>query len=51
MIVPAPRANGRAVAEVLERWRGRLGIDDDFAAAVAAAGDTPAELDRDPWRD
>jgi prevent-host-death family protein len=51
MIVPAPRANGRAVAELLGRWRGRLGIDDDFAAAVAAAGDVPPDLDRDPWRD
>lgn len=51
MIVPAPRANGRAVTEVLARWRGRLGADDDFAANVAAAGDAPTDLDGDPWRE
>jgi prevent-host-death family protein len=51
MIVPAPRANGRAVADVLARWHGRLGVDDDFASNVAAAGEAPAELDGDPWRE
>jgi antitoxin (DNA-binding transcriptional repressor) of toxin-antitoxin stability system len=51
MLVPAPRANGRAVTEVLARWRGRLGADDEFAAHVAAAGEAPAELDGDPWRE
>lgn len=51
LIVPAPRANGRAVAEVLERWKGRLGIDDEFAANVAAAGDVSNALDGDPWRE
>lgn len=51
MIVPAPRANGRAVTDVLARWRGRLGADDEFAANVAAAGAAPVELDGDPWRE
>lgn len=51
MIVPAPRANGRAVAEVLARWRGRLGVDEEFAANVVAAGAVGTELDRDPWRE
>jgi prevent-host-death family protein len=51
LIVPAPRANGRAVAEVLARWRGRLGADEEFAANVDAAGDAPLELDGDPWRE
>jgi prevent-host-death family protein len=51
MIVPAPRANGRAVAEVLARWRGRLHADEDFAANVAEAGAAPTEWDSDPWRE
>jgi hypothetical protein len=55
MIVPAPRANGRAVTEVLVRWQGRLGgidTDDAYAADVAAAaGEAPVDLDNDPWRD
>lgn len=51
MIVPAPRANGRAVAEVLARWRGRLRADEEFAANVAEAGAAPTESDSDPWRE
>ena len=51
LIVPAPRGNGQAVAEVLSRWRGRLDVDDVFAANVAAAGAAPAGLDRDPWHE
>lgn len=51
LIVPAPRANGQAVSEVLARWRGRLGVDDTFAARVATAGDATVDLDRDPWRE
>lgn len=51
LIVPAPRANGGAVADVVGRWQDRLGVDDSFAAAVAAAGDATADLDADPWRD
>ncbi len=31
-------------------WQGRLAVDDEFAAAVAAAGDAPVDLDTDPWR-
>jgi prevent-host-death family protein len=51
LIVPAPLANGQAVGEVLARWRGRLDVDDAFAARVAAAGDATVDLDRDPWRE
>ncbi|MGQ0716436.1 MAG: type II toxin-antitoxin system Phd/YefM family antitoxin [Pseudonocardiales bacterium] len=51
LIVPAPRANGTAVAQVLDRWRDRLGVDEEFAANVAAAGDLPVVLDGDPWRE
>lgn len=53
LIVPAPRANGRAVGDVLARWRDRLGIDDAFAAVVADTDQTgiTAGTDRDPWHD
>ncbi len=51
LIVPAPRANGAAVTDVLDRWRDRLGVDDAFAAVVASAGDASTTLDGDPWRD
>lgn len=50
MIVPAPRANGGAVLDVLNRWQGRIGVDDAFAADVAAAGAASLEHDGDPWR-
>ena len=51
MIVPAPRANGRAVSDVLGRWRNRLAVDDGFAGVVEAAGAVTTEGDADPWRD
>lgn len=51
LIVPAPRANGSAVVEVLNRWRDQLGVDDQFAANVASAGNVSAVLDGDPWRE
>lgn len=50
LIVPAPRANGAAVAEVFRRWAGRTGIDDEFEATVAAIR-TMAGEDNDPWND
>ncbi len=50
LIVPAPRANGAAVAEVLARWGGRVEVGDEFAANVAAAGEASVEQDTDPWR-
>ncbi len=51
LIVPAPRTNGGAVAEVLARWGSRLEVGDEFAANVAAAGEVSVERDTDPWRD
>jgi prevent-host-death family protein len=51
MIVPAPRANGRAVSDVLGRWRHRLAVDDDFAGRVEAAGAVTTGRDSDPWLD
>jgi prevent-host-death family protein len=51
LIVPAPRANGSAVVEVLDRWREQLGVDDQFAANVASADNESAVVDGDPWRE
>jgi prevent-host-death family protein len=52
LIAPAPRANGAALADVLERWRGHPALDDAFATQVGAArSGASAELDADPWRD
>ncbi len=51
MLIPAPRANGAAVTDVLARWRDRLGVDDTFEAAVGQVDVGAGELDRDPWRD
>ena len=45
-----PAANGRAVLDVLATWRGRLGVNDAFAAAVEAADQGEPGLDEDPWR-
>lgn len=51
VLAPAPRANGAALREVFERWRGNPALDDAFAANVAAARDTAStEADADPWR-
>ncbi|MEV8438327.1 type II toxin-antitoxin system prevent-host-death family antitoxin [Actinosynnema sp. NPDC051121] len=52
MITPAPRANGRALHDVFDRWRGRAGLDEDFEAGIAAAREAASgDLDSDPWRD
>jgi prevent-host-death family protein len=51
LLVPAPRANGRAVGEVIDRWRTQLAVDDAFADAVASADRSDPGLDADPWRD
>jgi prevent-host-death family protein len=50
LIVPAPRANGRALLDVFHRWRGNAGIDEKFAANVAAAREAAGE-DADPWHE
>jgi prevent-host-death family protein len=51
LIVPAPRANGGAVRELLQRWRGNPALDDAFAENIDAARQAvAAELDADPWR-
>jgi prevent-host-death family protein len=52
LIAPAPRANGAALLQVLDRWRGHPALDDAFAAQVEVArGAVSTELDTDPWRD
>lgn len=51
LIVPAPRANGRALLDVLRRWRGHAEADGAFVANVAAAREVGrVERDSDPWR-
>lgn len=37
MVVPAPRANGGALREVVGRWRGNMAFDETFAGNVAGA--------------
>jgi prevent-host-death family protein len=52
LIAPAPRANGGAVLDLFERWRGHPAFDDSFEAHVnTARSSVSAELDDDPWRD
>ncbi|MBP2323752.1 prevent-host-death family protein [Kibdelosporangium banguiense] len=52
LIVPAPRANGRALRDVFRRWNKHEAFDDAFAENVAGVrGTATAELDTDPWRD
>jgi antitoxin (DNA-binding transcriptional repressor) of toxin-antitoxin stability system len=51
LLVPAPRANGRAVAQVIDRWRERLAVGDVFDDMVANADSGTAGVDGDPWRD
>lgn len=51
VIGPAPEANGAALRQVFDRWRGNAALDDAFAANVAAAQEAvSAEEDADPWR-
>lgn len=52
LIAPAPRANGKALLDVFERWRGRDELDEAFAENVAKArAATERDLDSDPWLD
>lgn len=49
LIGPAPRANGKALLDVIERWRGRDELDEAFAENVARVRTSVAtELDTDP---
>lgn len=50
LIVPAPRANGSALRDVLRRWSGNPALDDAFADNVEATREVAtAEADVDPW--
>lgn len=52
LIAPAPRANGKALLDVVERWRGRDELDEAFAENVARSrASVTTEPDTDPWRD
>jgi prevent-host-death family protein len=52
LITPAPRTNGGALRDVLNRWKAADGLDQQFAAHIASARDASSgELDTDAWRD
>lgn len=50
LIVPAPRANGAAVAEYLRGWRGTLDLGTEWDAMLEQDRTMPARVE-DPWRD
>ena len=51
LITPAPRTNGGALRDVLNRWQDADALDEQFAAHVAAAREASSgELDADAWR-
>lgn len=49
-IVPAPRANGAALAEMFREWRGKLVFEDHWDEILEENRSMPARLE-DPWRD
>ncbi|MFD4430974.1 type II toxin-antitoxin system Phd/YefM family antitoxin [Nocardia sp. NPDC058497] len=50
-LVPAPRSNGASVNSLARRWRGRIGLDDEFEAAVDSIDEyASASEDSDSWR-
>jgi prevent-host-death family protein len=52
LIAPAPRANGKALLSVCEKWHRRAAFDERFAENVAGARQiADGGLDADPWRD
>jgi prevent-host-death family protein len=52
LIVPAPRANGGALREVLRHWQGSPALDESFASNIESARESAStDLDTDPWRD
>lgn len=50
LLVPAPRANGAAVAELLRSWRGKLEFGPEWDEMLEEIRSMPARLE-DPWRD
>lgn len=50
-LVPAPRANGAALAEVIRRWQDEELFDHEFESDLAWMRKLPAEPDADPWRE
>jgi prevent-host-death family protein len=52
LIAPAPRANGGAVLDLFDSWRGHPAFDGAFEERVKAARNSvSADLDTDPWHD
>lgn len=51
LITPAPRTNGGALRDVLNRWQNVDALDQQFAVQVATAREASSrELDADAWR-
>jgi prevent-host-death family protein len=50
-LVPAPRANGAALTEVIRRWQDEELFDDEFESDLAWMRKLPADPDVDPWRE
>jgi len=50
-LVPTPRANGAALAEVLRKWQGQDVFGPEFDETVAWARSLPADQDGDPWHE
>ncbi|MEA2265654.1 MAG: hypothetical protein QOE27_1237, partial [Solirubrobacteraceae bacterium] len=51
LITPAPRTNGGALRDVLNRWQNAHALDEQFAAHIASAREASCgELDADAWR-
>jgi prevent-host-death family protein len=51
LITPAPRTNGGALRDILNRWQNADALDEQFAAQIASAREASSgELDADAWR-
>ncbi|MFD4444449.1 type II toxin-antitoxin system Phd/YefM family antitoxin [Nocardia sp. NPDC058519] len=50
-LLPAPRANGAGLNGLARKWSGRIGLDDEFEAAVDAIDlYASTDEDSDPWQ-
>lgn len=50
MLVPAPRANGAALAEVFRRWHGKIELGPEWDEMLEENRRMPARV-QDPWDD
>ncbi|KAF0849232.1 type II toxin-antitoxin system Phd/YefM family antitoxin [Nocardia caishijiensis] len=50
-LLPAPRANGTALNRLSRQWAGKIGLDEEFVAAVDSLDEyARGDQDRDPWQ-